>query len=176
MLPPSVRIFVCTEPQDMRRSFDRLELVTKELLGEDPQSGARYVVRLEESDEGKGALVGSQRLSPPSKASSPGVVSLALGRRQRRSCPANRRNGARYVTGRGRARGTTSPSGLTWKSRISISGFVLSAAPLDEQFTELQTKLAALTAANEKLAGEREEYRKLYLDTLELCRKLEVGS
>jgi transposase len=52
---------------------------------------------------------------------------------------------------------------------------VLSAAPLDEQFTELQGKLAALTAANEKLAGEREEYRKLYLDTLELCRKLELG-
>jgi len=43
MLPPSVRIFVCTEPQDMRRSFDRLALVTKELLGEDPQSGALYV-------------------------------------------------------------------------------------------------------------------------------------
>jgi transposase len=43
MLPPTVRILVCTEPQDMRRSFDRLALVTKELLGEDPQSGALYV-------------------------------------------------------------------------------------------------------------------------------------
>jgi transposase len=43
MLPPSVRILVCTEPQDMRRSFDRLAAVTRELLGEDPQSGAVYV-------------------------------------------------------------------------------------------------------------------------------------
>src|ERR687883_1919462 len=43
MLPAGVRIFLCTEPQDMRRSFDRLALVTKELLGEDPQSGALYV-------------------------------------------------------------------------------------------------------------------------------------
>ena len=43
MLPPSVRIFVCTVPQDMRRSFDTLALVTKEVLGEDPQGGALYV-------------------------------------------------------------------------------------------------------------------------------------
>lgn len=43
MLPGSVRIFVCTAPQDMRRSFDGLALVTRELLGEDPQSGALYV-------------------------------------------------------------------------------------------------------------------------------------
>lgn len=43
MLPASVRILVCTEPQDMRRSYDRLSAVTRELLGEDPQSGALYV-------------------------------------------------------------------------------------------------------------------------------------
>jgi transposase len=43
MLPPSVRIFVCTVPQDMRRSFDGLCLATKELLGKDPQDGALYV-------------------------------------------------------------------------------------------------------------------------------------
>ena len=43
MLPSSVRILVCTEPQDMRRSYDRLSAVTRELLGEDPQSGALYV-------------------------------------------------------------------------------------------------------------------------------------
>jgi transposase len=33
---------VCTQPQDMRRSFDRLALATKELLREDPQSGALF--------------------------------------------------------------------------------------------------------------------------------------
>ncbi len=45
MLPAGVRIFLCTEPQDMRRSFDALALVTQQLLGEDPQSGAGPVAR-----------------------------------------------------------------------------------------------------------------------------------
>ena len=43
MLPVSVRIFLCTVPQDMRRSFDTLARVVRELVGEDPQSGALYV-------------------------------------------------------------------------------------------------------------------------------------
>lgn len=43
MLPANVRIFVCTTPQDMRRSFDRLALAARELLGEDPRSGALFV-------------------------------------------------------------------------------------------------------------------------------------
>ena len=43
MLPATVRILVCAIPQDMRRSFDSLALVVRELLGEDPQSGALYV-------------------------------------------------------------------------------------------------------------------------------------
>jgi hypothetical protein len=38
MLPSSVRILVCTEPQDMRRSFDRLAEVVRTQLGEEPQS------------------------------------------------------------------------------------------------------------------------------------------
>jgi transposase len=43
MIPASVRIFVCTERQDMRRSFDALALAVKDLLGLDPQSGALFV-------------------------------------------------------------------------------------------------------------------------------------
>lgn len=43
MIPSSVRIFVCVEPQDMRRSFDGLALAAREHLGEDPQSGALFV-------------------------------------------------------------------------------------------------------------------------------------
>ena len=43
MLPSSTRVLVCTQPQDMRRSFDGLALATRELLGENPQSGALYV-------------------------------------------------------------------------------------------------------------------------------------
>lgn len=43
MLPTGTRILVCTEPQDMRRSFDTLARVAREVLGEEPQSGALYV-------------------------------------------------------------------------------------------------------------------------------------
>jgi transposase len=43
MLPKTLRIFVCTTPQDMRRSFDALALCTRRLLGEDPQSGALFI-------------------------------------------------------------------------------------------------------------------------------------
>lgn len=43
MIPSSVRIFVCNEPQDMRRSFDGLALAARDTLGEDPQSGALFV-------------------------------------------------------------------------------------------------------------------------------------
>lgn len=42
MIPASVRIFVCTEAQDLRRSFDGLALAARERLGEDPQSGALF--------------------------------------------------------------------------------------------------------------------------------------
>jgi len=43
VIPAGVRIFVCTEPQDMRRSFDGLSLAAQEHLAEDPQSGAPFV-------------------------------------------------------------------------------------------------------------------------------------
>jgi transposase len=43
MLPSGVRILLCTEPQDMRRSFDALALVAQQVLGEDPQSGVLLV-------------------------------------------------------------------------------------------------------------------------------------
>ena len=43
MIPTSVRIFVCSERQDMRRSFDALALVVRERLSLDPESGALFV-------------------------------------------------------------------------------------------------------------------------------------
>lgn len=43
MIPRSVRIFVCTEPLDMRRSFDGLALAARKVMGEDPRSGALFV-------------------------------------------------------------------------------------------------------------------------------------
>ena len=43
MLPATVRIFVCLQAQDMRRSFDGLALAAQQQLGQDPQSGALFV-------------------------------------------------------------------------------------------------------------------------------------
>jgi transposase len=43
VLPASVRILVCTTPQDMRRSFDTLAAVVRDVLHEEPLSGALYV-------------------------------------------------------------------------------------------------------------------------------------
>lgn len=42
MLPAHVRIRLCTEPQDFRKSFDGLARVTREILHENPQSGAIF--------------------------------------------------------------------------------------------------------------------------------------
>jgi transposase len=133
-------------------------------------------VRLEESDESESTLVGSQRVLLTGKASSPSFVPNTPWRRRLR--PARRCESMRWDS---RSCSRASPTkesvafGLDVESLISMSGFVLSATSREEQITELQTKLAALTVVNEKLAGEREEYRKLHLDTLELCRKPELG-
>ena len=43
MMPSATRIFVCTEPVDMRRSFDGLARCTRELLDQDPASGALFL-------------------------------------------------------------------------------------------------------------------------------------
>ena len=42
MIPASVRIFVCTEPQDMRCSFDGLAAAAKRAVGEEPRNGALF--------------------------------------------------------------------------------------------------------------------------------------
>lgn len=42
MIGASVRIFVGREPQDLRRSFDGLAFAARQVLGEDPQSGALF--------------------------------------------------------------------------------------------------------------------------------------
>ena len=41
--PPTVRIFVSTQPTDMRRSFDGLAMMTRENMGQDPLSGHLFV-------------------------------------------------------------------------------------------------------------------------------------
>jgi transposase len=44
MIPPGVRIFVCTVPVDMRFGFDRLAQVARERIGHDPVAGGALFV------------------------------------------------------------------------------------------------------------------------------------
>lgn len=39
MIPANVRIFLCAQPQDMRRSFDRLALAARQATACDPRDG-----------------------------------------------------------------------------------------------------------------------------------------
>jgi transposase len=41
--PPTVRIFVSTQPADMRRSFDGLAMIAREGMGQDPLSRHLFV-------------------------------------------------------------------------------------------------------------------------------------
>jgi transposase len=50
MIPASVRVFVCTEPQDMRRGFDMLAQVVRQVMGGDPRSGDLFVFTSRGSD------------------------------------------------------------------------------------------------------------------------------
>jgi transposase len=43
MIPVNVRIFVCTEPVDMRRGFDSLAQLAREKLQQDPRSGTLLI-------------------------------------------------------------------------------------------------------------------------------------
>ena len=52
-LPPAVRIYVCTRPADMRRSFDGLAGCVREWLGADPLSGHLFVFRNRSGDRVK---------------------------------------------------------------------------------------------------------------------------
>jgi transposase len=43
VIPPAVRIFVCTEAVDMRLGFDRLAYLVRSRVGEDPEGGSLFV-------------------------------------------------------------------------------------------------------------------------------------
>ena len=51
--PRSVRVFLCAEPTDMRRSFDTLAEMTRQVLEENPQSGHLFVFRSRRADRVK---------------------------------------------------------------------------------------------------------------------------
>ena len=44
MIPSGVRIFLCTEPVDMRLGFDRLAQIARERVGQDPVAGGALFV------------------------------------------------------------------------------------------------------------------------------------
>ena len=44
-LPPAVRIYLASDPADMRRGFDGLAALTTSVLGQDPLSGHLFVFR-----------------------------------------------------------------------------------------------------------------------------------
>ena len=50
MLPPSTRVFLCTMPTDMRRSFDGLAAMTRDLVIQNPLSGHLFVFRNRNGD------------------------------------------------------------------------------------------------------------------------------
>ena len=62
MMPKGTRIFVCNQPQDMRRSFDGLALAAREVLGEDPQGGAMFCFVNKRKNRLKVIWWGPQRL------------------------------------------------------------------------------------------------------------------
>lgn len=43
MLPSAVRIFLCTRPTDMRKSFDGLSGLVQECFGQDPLTGHLFL-------------------------------------------------------------------------------------------------------------------------------------
>ena len=43
MLSPAVKIFLCAQATDMRRSFDKLAEMTRSVLAQDPLSGHLFV-------------------------------------------------------------------------------------------------------------------------------------
>ena len=49
-LPLPVRIFLCSRPADMRKSFDGLAALVREFLGADPLSGHLFVFRSKRGD------------------------------------------------------------------------------------------------------------------------------
>lgn len=90
MIPATVRVFVCTEPQDMRRGFDRLAQVVQQVMGGDPRSGDLFVFTSRGSDRLKmlwwdrnGYAVLYKRLHGADDADAEGRGPLAAGDRDR---------------------------------------------------------------------------------------------
>ena len=78
MLPASVRIFICTEPQDMRRSFDGLALATMQVLRPGPALWRTVRLSQQALQPSRGLMVGHQRLLPALQKVASGPVRPAV--------------------------------------------------------------------------------------------------
>ena len=52
-LPSAVQIFICIEPADMRKSFDGLAAMTRQIVGQEPTGGHLFVFRNRKGDRVK---------------------------------------------------------------------------------------------------------------------------
>ena len=52
-LPLGTRVYLCTQPVDMRKSFDGLIAATKSLIGQDPLSGHLFMFVNRKADHAK---------------------------------------------------------------------------------------------------------------------------
>lgn len=50
-LPPTVRVFVCALPADMRKGFDGLSAMAQEVMAQNPLSGNLFVFRNKRGDK-----------------------------------------------------------------------------------------------------------------------------
>jgi transposase len=73
VIPTAVRILVCTEPQDMRRSFDGLLAVVEHYVGAEPRSGALFVFVNKRTNRLK-VLWFDRNVLHPVQAAAPGAL------------------------------------------------------------------------------------------------------
>lgn len=50
VLPPAIRIFLCTQPTDLRRGFDGLAAMTRAVIQQNPLSGNLFVFKNRRGD------------------------------------------------------------------------------------------------------------------------------
>ena len=62
MLPSSVKIYVASEPTDLRRGFDGLAAATRSVIGQSPLSGHLFVFVNRRRNRGEDFVMGSDGL------------------------------------------------------------------------------------------------------------------
>jgi transposase len=77
--PPSIRVFVCTQPADMRKGFDGLSAMASSIMSQNPLSGHLFVFRNLRGDRLKVLYWGGDGLCLWYKRLEGGTFELAQG-------------------------------------------------------------------------------------------------